>query len=62
MLHQLVVAREGLETLLTLMGLHLGSASDAFSAELHRRLCHQILKQNQLKMGKTVYTEQKHKI
>lgn len=42
-LHQLVVAREGLETLLTLMRLHLGSASDALSAELHCRLGHQIL-------------------
>ena len=51
-LHQLVVAREGLETLLTLMRLHLGSASDALSAELHRRLGHQILKQKLLKMGK----------
>ena len=45
MLHQLVVAREGLETLLTLVGLYLGSASDAFSSKLHCRLCHQILKQ-----------------
>ena len=52
MLHQLVVAGEGLETLLTLMRLHLGSASDTFSAKLHCRLCHQILNKIKLVMKK----------
>ena len=54
MLHQLVVAGEGLETLLTLMRLHLGSASDTFSAKLHCRLCHQILNKIKLVIKKDV--------
>ena len=45
-LHQLVVAGEGLETLLTLVWLHLWPSSYALSSELHCCLGHQILELN----------------
>ena len=38
-----MVAGERLETLLALMGLHLGSSSNPFSSKLHCCLGHQIL-------------------
>jgi hypothetical protein len=38
-----MVAGEGLETLLALVGLDLGSAQAALTPQLHRRLGHQVL-------------------
>ena len=46
-LNQLVVAGEGLETLLALVRLHLGPpAYPALPPQLHRRLRHQVLQQS----------------
>ena len=45
-LDQLVVAGERFETLLTLVRLHLGSASYALASQLHCCLGHQILELN----------------
>ena len=45
-LYQLVVAGEGFETLLTLVRLHLWSASYALASQLHRCFGHQILELN----------------
>ena len=45
-LHELVVAGEGLETLLTLVGLHLGS-TDTLATQLHGGLRHQVLQTGQ---------------